>query len=440
MLKRKYSMIAGAVLAATPLVSKAATVTFSWDGGDFSDSNGSLVVTGTAANPILTVTAGDQINLGLDATVAANPNAAAALTYNTSGSKSGDQPANLGLANFGFGATDNNPTSASMDLTNGVTFDPPINQETPGVVVNGGVGNVADAIAGGFLAATVATNSSDKASLGYGANPGPSEIFDGLNIDANAVGTAIFTPNLGGAGNQAVVSYVSGGTSTASKPVYGNTTLADANATAAGILTVIVIPTSTGGGHAIVSLVNGATSDTTGNYGSILSSSNATFSPSQPVANDINVVGSTTAGYNVGSAHLTTASGVTSNVDTTFTVTPTGGTEVYALKLLVQGVTPTSAQLSQIVSDINGSELTDGLVASTPISGAFSGEFPGYSILLTADATAGTSNLGFDFTQETSVAGVTVTDVAAVPEPATVGGLILGAAGLLLGRRKSRAV
>jgi hypothetical protein len=123
----------------------------------------------------------------------------------------------------------------------------------------------------------------------------------------------------------------------------------------------------------------------------------------------------------------------------------TPDTEIYALDVLnASGGALTSAQISAVVSDINASE--SGVTASL-VTGVYSKLFPGYDVLLTGTtpATTGTSYyLGIDFSatgdQDPATQGFTVGAIAAVPEPATMAGLVLGASGLLLGRRKNRAV
>jgi hypothetical protein len=59
--------------------------------------------------------------------------------------------------------------------------------------------------------------------------------------------------------------------------------------------------------------------------------------------------------------------------------------------------------------------------------------------LTAAAGTVSPEFLGVDFSSDSTTTGVTVTDVAAVPEPASAAGILLGAAGLLLGRRKRNA-
>jgi hypothetical protein len=154
----------------------------------------------------------------------------------------------------------------------------------------------------------------------------------------------------------------------------------------------------------------------------------------------IHVVGSSVLGYRAG--HASSINGGAG--EQTFYVqatgwNPAGDEEIFALNVKVNGADPTAAQDSAIVNDINANNT--GVFAST-ISGQFLGVFPGYDILLTAGPSANNSPsyLAIDFSADTVTAGVTVTDVAAVPEAAAVATLLLPSiASLLLGRRRSRS-
>jgi hypothetical protein len=118
---------------------------------------------------------------------------------------------------------------------------------------------------------------------------------------------------------------------------------------------------------------------------------------------------------------------------------PANDNETYGLKLVgLSSDAPTAAaQIATIITDINAG--LGGVTALVPTSDV-AAIFPGYQIELKGNIGNLTADqsLGFDFTQETNVAGITVSDVAAVPEPASIAGLVLGAS-MLLGRRKRTA-
>jgi hypothetical protein len=204
--------------------------------------------------------------------------------------------------------------------------------------------------------------------------------------------------------------------------------------------------------HNIVNLTSAT--QTGGNYGVQLTSgtgaNQATFAPNAPVAGTINVTkvgaNSYVPGFANGVSGATAGTGAIMDF-TAISGFAAGDQEIYALKLLVGGTAPTTTQMNSIVADIGGQSATDGVstVASliggpTGLAGQIAGLFPGYDLMLTVTSGTTTPFLGFDFSQETNVAGVVVTNIAAVPEPASAAVLLIGSASLLLGRRKRNAL
>jgi hypothetical protein len=173
----------------------------------------------------------------------------------------------------------------------------------------------------------------------------------------------------------------------------------------------------------------------------IISLTNAVPSGYGSSQGTITVPGSTATGYQVGSVHVATAGGVATGYVQESGIAA-GDTEIYALNIKVAGSDPSTAQDQALATNI-GTSNVGGVtaVAFADASPALQALFPGYDIIVTKSG--GLSNpafLGWDFTStDASVAGVTVTDVAAVPEPASAAGLMIGAAGLLLGRKKRQA-
>jgi len=202
--------------------------------------------------------------------------------------------------------------------------------------------------------------------------------------------------------------------------------------------------------HNIVSLTSATQAG--GSYGVQLTSgtgaNQATFAPNAPVPGTINVTkvgaGAYIPGFANGVSGATAGTGAIADF-AAISGFAAGDQEIYALKLLVGGTAPTTTQMNSIVADIGG-QSGDGVntVASligspTGLAGQIAGLFPGYDLMLTVTSGSATPFLGFDFSQETNVAGVVVTNIAAVPEPASAAILLIGS-GLILGRRKRNAL
>ena len=84
---KKFLLMTAAVAAASPLVAKAAVITLAYSTADYMVSSDggttftSITPTGTATAPILTVPAGDILEIGMTGMVTANTNPATATTY-----------------------------------------------------------------------------------------------------------------------------------------------------------------------------------------------------------------------------------------------------------------------------------------------------------------------------------------------------------------------
>jgi hypothetical protein len=116
---------------------------------------------------------------------------------------------------------------------------------------------------------------------------------------------------------------------------------------------------------------------------------------------------------------------------------PLSDQETFALNIKVNGGDPTPAQIQDIAADIS---ISNSFVSAVPVTGQYATEFPGYDILLTFSGMATPDYLGINFANDTVDRGVTVTDVAAVPEPnGAAAAVLLATAGLLLGRRRTVA-
>jgi hypothetical protein len=179
-----------------------------------------------------------------------------------------------------------------------------------------------------------------------------------------------------------------------------------------------------------------------------------TFNPNSPTAGVINVVGAIPAGYVKGQLNNIT-NGVTGQTQIKFeSSTGTGtdpGTEVIALNLADSAGGNLTTDQAQLIADINdatkgiGAGTASALLPASPFYAVFNtGRVDPYDVLLTVPTSlagafqSGSSFLGIDLTQDSSLSHLSVVDVAAVPEPASATVVLLGAAGLLLGRRKRK--
>jgi hypothetical protein len=200
----------------------------------------------------------------------------------------------------------------------------------------------------------------------------------------------------------------------------------------------------------IISLTSAAPSG----FGVRLNEATASYSPDTNTDPKLNPAGTTTTGYTPGFAHIVATSG-TALANVKEAGIAAADRHLYLLKLMVGGnglaVGPNFTQtqyntdINQLVSDINASTGHTGspVVASRVDQSAFAADqrFAGYDILLTEDAGIGSNTefLGVDFNNaaESTIAGVTVSDIAAIPEPASIAIAGIGY-GLLVQRLRRR--
>jgi len=114
--------------------------------------------------------------------------------------------------------------------------------------------------------------------------------------------------------------------------------------------------------------------------------------------------------------------------------TPTSDTEIFLLKL------SSSAKDAALIADINASGgSVGGLVASAPagLLANLGGTAWDIELSVTNPGALANGDFGFNLGNTTDGAGISVTEVAAVPEPATLGLLALSGIGLLARRRRA---
>lgn len=447
MFKRKQIVLAGAALAAMPLVSHAAvTVNYQFDPNDYIysadgtfDDAVPVVATGTALNPIITVpfSATGQIAIGLDAEVLGDTNPASGAGYDTVVSHTNKQAPLLGITSWQVGLTDSAQTKAFVTSSGGTATaavdNPPFaaNQASGNTNGSGGI-TASTGIAGALnLAGNHASTATQIAATDYGAGA-YAELFNGLDITTAAAGTAVFTlTDLDAALQYAHNTSI--GSSTVA-PTYVDQTFI------AGTDSLGTLPTLT------INMTSGATTGSSGH--AIIS---LTASPTTPTGYGSNV-GTVTVTGSAGSYKPSTGDPTTGLTGTTTdyvegkTFSPGSDKEIYALEV-TNGSSP-ATDISTIVSDINNGVATSipassGVVASSTLpTGAV---FPGgpYNLYLTfSSPPSGDNFMGWDFsnTGNQSTSGIATGDfvsaVALVPEPASTAFVLVGASGALLGRRR----
>jgi len=165
-----------------------------------------------------------------------------------------------------------------------------------------------------------------------------------------------------------------------------------------------------------------------------------TFTPAGAATSTLTVSGGG-GNYNPGFIYSLTAG---TNAAFVKTAGFTGAdTNIYLLNIkdTANGANPSSSDINTIIADINNAAAGNGIVASTVPANlvGLGGVVSAWDIEITETNPGLAQNgfFGFNFAGETNIAGVTVTDIAAVPEPATAGLLLVGGLGLLARRRRS---
>ena len=373
-----------------------------------------MTVTSTANGVTMVVPVGDYVQYGLDATVTNNGGFGIA-SYQT-----GITNSNNGIAVVNPAVTTINPFFSSVAAAGSAD-------------TTGGV-NPALGTAGSYIAG----NTLSTAKIAYGVTS-PAELYSTQRVRPVAAGTVTLTVS----DNAVPLGVITNGVPTPSgAATYANRAydpLVDTVSVLPSLTIVYGSATSTGTGTG-----TGTTTTTAANKIISLTSTAPTAYGSQ-LGTAIHITGGN-GSYTTGNTGL--VAGQTTAFTATSTFSPITDTEVYALKLSSNGsaiATTNTTLIAAIIADINGSNnASTGSVVASTVSGVYASLFPGYDVLLTSTgfsaSAAGVAYLGVDFSGDTDAAtpALTVTEIAAVPEPMSATMLVLGASGLLLKRRKSR--
>jgi hypothetical protein len=347
-----------------------------------------------------------------------------------------------------LGITDNNAAASFIFNTSSGASLPASgaglgNPTIPGTIFTGakqfgqadGAGGVQATAAGALFGGWSASVSGGSPTQGAYGTSAPGNLFTQEKIAAVASGTSVYTPSQ--------VTSESGLLTQA--PQTNSTTYTTRNFNSSLGDTIGTLPTLT------INVTGGSTGTNTTGSNKIISLVTGT-NPGAPTGTPPNGYGNTSLGtldVHNGSPAIITEPGV--GVTSGFVAITTGGahpTEV-GIQVDVNGVHATATQIAQIIADINASNNQgNGSLATTTAAAGLSSVF-GTSVDIVMPIGSSTNPFfAFDFSGsqsdftdgDTALGPVTVTAIAAVPEPATAAGVILGAAGLLLGRRKNRAI
>jgi hypothetical protein len=179
-----------------------------------------------------------------------------------------------------------------------------------------------------------------------------------------------------------------------------------------------------------------------------ISNSGPTLSVTGTVPGSSTSVGSITLTGGSGSYGAQSTGNIVSGAQTTGYLmvhgfSPTSDGEIYALGVDANGSPATGATLTSIIIDMNAAlQLADGSTATvTTVAPAVGALFPFANIELNlpngpSPSSASPAILAYDFSTYTTNGAITVTDIGVVPEPASLGMLVLGGFGMLGRRRK----
>ena len=468
-------------------------------GSDYQDGlvGSAISNSGSATAPAtITLTVGQVLEFGMSAAVTGDTAPSAGTQEVIKKTGQGNVPANIGASQLGMQINSSDATGANLlPLSHSTSSTAYLNMSTSspkasgdygggnfngtgngqgsnngsavqyvpfwtgeiqkGSVNGGGVGsNGGQTISGGSALANTAgemtNNSTSIESLGeFGASvnnlANATDFFDSLQFQGVSAGTVTLSP-FSPTGQDEYWSQTNTATTAASSlwkvEAFGST----AGDTVLAIPQLVVVIAATGTTSTPASPLFSLTTAAPGSaYGSQIKNgsgaNNGTFTGPGASNNVLTVVGSNGLYVVAQATGISGGAGTNQGYIAANGFSPATDKEIFALDVEVGGTQASTSQLNTLLTDANSiGGLQAGVSVST--SSPVPNPFPGiYNFFVDYTGVNGDDFLGFDLlsTNDSNLAGYTVSAVAVVPEPMSLGLLALGGVGLMARRNRRKA-